>query len=369
MRTGTGWLFAMLLSATSVPVWAADPIGPAPSGTPDAYVVTRGDTLWGIAKQMLDDPLLWPRLWEENPSIKNPHRIFPGDRIAVPGRTLEPATAPIAQASPPPPVTAPPVPVAPPPPPPAVPPPVSAATPVTAPPVPLVPAHTLACSPILTSEEAAVKTGIGSIVEGRQGSTMLSQEDRLLVSLAAPQTLTAGDRLAVVRPAHQVVNPDTGRAIGRVVLTLGLLGVTHVEGQIVRAKVIYSCGTINLGDQVVPYVGADFPSGRTLEPAQRAVEGLLLGSARMEILVGQYQTVFLSPGVAQGVEPGDVFAVYRIKAPVSSASGAVVPVPPDRLGEAVVIRSTGHGSTALVMQSIQDFRTGDRVVLSQHIAR
>jgi LysM repeat protein len=131
MRTGTGQLIGVVMALSLTPAWAVDPAPPAAPGSPD-YVVRKGDTLWGISRQLLEDPLLWPRLWEENPSIKNPNLIFPGERLAVPGKTLEAAPVPAAQpapspAPPPPPAPAPPVVAAPPPPAPA--PPVVAAPP------------------------------------------------------------------------------------------------------------------------------------------------------------------------------------------------------------------------------------------------
>lgn len=47
------------------------------------YVVKRGDTLWDISQHFLIKPWYWKELWYDNPQVRNPHRIYPGDVLSV----------------------------------------------------------------------------------------------------------------------------------------------------------------------------------------------------------------------------------------------------------------------------------------------
>lgn len=52
-------------------------------GQPSTYKVQRGDTLWSICEKYYGDPTLWPKLWEMNPFVTNPHLLKPGDIITL----------------------------------------------------------------------------------------------------------------------------------------------------------------------------------------------------------------------------------------------------------------------------------------------
>ena len=56
----------------------------------EIYTIKRGDTLWDISSRFMDSPFLWPKLWEQNPYITNPHWIYPGKPVRL--RPLEEPT-------------------------------------------------------------------------------------------------------------------------------------------------------------------------------------------------------------------------------------------------------------------------------------
>ena len=77
--------FSITVSATTVDISLV-----LKKGAPTTYLVKKGDTLWDISSLYLDSPWLWPRLWQANPEIENPHLIYPGDKLSLMWRNGQP---------------------------------------------------------------------------------------------------------------------------------------------------------------------------------------------------------------------------------------------------------------------------------------
>src|SRR4051812_42339180 len=52
-------------------------------GAPDEYTIQKGDTLWDLSQKFLNNPWYWPKIWSLNPSIENPHWIYPGNKLRI----------------------------------------------------------------------------------------------------------------------------------------------------------------------------------------------------------------------------------------------------------------------------------------------
>lgn len=55
--------------------------GLAVGEAPEDYEVQEGDNLYDICDQLIDEAGYWPKLWAFNPSIVNPHFVYPGTRL------------------------------------------------------------------------------------------------------------------------------------------------------------------------------------------------------------------------------------------------------------------------------------------------
>lgn len=80
-------LTRVTLVATGLFVTVASMAGnPPPTlkvDAPHQYIVKKGDTLWDISGNYLSKPWRWPEIWASNPQVKNPHLIYPGDKLIM----------------------------------------------------------------------------------------------------------------------------------------------------------------------------------------------------------------------------------------------------------------------------------------------
>jgi nucleoid-associated protein YgaU len=84
---------ALLLWLLAAPALAVDPV----------HVVKPGETLWQIAANLTGNAQRWPELYRANrDQIKDPSRLYPGQRLAIPDFAAAPAAESVTPPAPPP---------------------------------------------------------------------------------------------------------------------------------------------------------------------------------------------------------------------------------------------------------------------------
>ncbi len=342
---------------TSVPLRAADAATGSDAGpalNPDAprqYTVKRGDTLWGISSLFLRDPWLWPEIWQVNPSIANPHLIYPGDvltlTIGQDGRplirldrggvtTLQGATRvePIVRSAP-----------------------LESA-------IPTIPATALAGlvgKPLLITRE-----------QSRTAPHVVALQDRH-VAVGAPHevfiTGLAGKptgRYTVVRLGEPLRDPATGKSRGYLGIYTGTIRVDET-GKVTRATLLDSARETSAGDLVFAEEGASLADLVPRAPPA-GVNGQIMAVVDGVTMIGQYQVVAINRGSRNGLLPGHVLAIQGAGETVRDKScerrghnfcfggGPSVRLPGSRVGTLLVFKTyadVSYGLTAVVTAPVR----------------
>jgi hypothetical protein len=339
-------------------------------GHPTSYTVQRGDTLWDIAGRFLTKPWLWPEIWQANPQIENPHRIFPGDVISLAyldGRAVVQTT----QAGP------------------------RSEPAITTVPLAEIEAFLRQSSVVsefddlphvVAVEEGHLRGGIGQnvYIRGLEGATV-------------------GDTITLVRPAHHFRLPAErritntipadldhrgnetyrdvrsawgrdlarGESLGYELTRQALARITQVQDDVVIALLVDGPADVRAGDRAVPaevqpYDDSFLPQAPGAIPEHAAV----IGIADASLASGPRGVVALAVGRADGVRNGTVFSTWRAGEAVPddvmnanriAASRDKVQLPDEFTGRVMVFRTFDRVSYALVMDGIRPVRIGDRL--------
>ena len=239
-------------------VFAQERKGEAREGV---YVIKKGDTLWDLSEKFLEDPFLWPRLWQGNQYITNPHWIYPGNPVRF--RPFEEVKVPPAKPAEIKPPEAKPAEVKPPEVKPEV---------VRKPPEEKKTAEGVA--PRITPPEVALRPeavptgeerwagfltkgefpGIGVVVEPKErGRLLMAEGDIVYLAFKTRDPIEVGEQFTIFRTSPVIRNPLTGENLGRQVSILGECTIIGAHDAMYTAHIFKSYRAIERGDRITHY--------------------------------------------------------------------------------------------------------------------
>lgn len=329
--TTLAFVLTGVLSAGALAQAPKTPLAMKPDA-PERYVVVPGDTLWSIAQRYTDSPWRWSELWNLNKDeIKNPHRIYPGNVIVLDRARGQLAISNTVKLSP-----------------------RVRAESIAHTVVPSIPPQLI--EPFLTRPLVIEPDGLENaptIVAAEDSRVILENGNRAFVRGIGGSNATSW---LVYRRGPALIDPDTQTTLGYEAIYLGNATVVRPGDP---AVVVFSAVTqeIGVGDKLVAAGKADIPSYAPRAPSAN-VKGRIISLYGRDTRVGEYgnqSIIAINVGKAQGVEVGNVVALYRPGATVADATrprdsgSAPLTLPSERYGIAFVFRVFDRVSYALVM--------------------
>jgi LysM repeat protein len=259
------------------------------------YTVTKGDTLWDISNKELKDPFLWPKVWKENPEIKNPDLIYPGQKIRIPLYLLQKEIKPVVRQE--------------------ITPEIKPAVRIEPEPEkiirkPMEPVKPAAKN-YLVDKNLLIVSGyitdtvhsVGAIYDKPGEMTNLSKGEYAYISPDRP--VKKGDKFYIIYPVEEIRHPVTGRKLGTRIAILGTAEATDEHDPKILITNAYV--EIPIGSLIDDYYEIEPPLAVD-NPRKPDVKGHIVTALRRIYAHGNWDVVFIDKGEKDGLAPGDLLA-------------------------------------------------------------
>lgn len=311
---------------------------------PQTYTVAPGDTLWSIARRFLQHPWQWREIWRQNPQIRNPNRIYPGDVLkfsydANGKPQLEVAQneeVPLLKVSP------------------------QVRTETLTQPIPPVPRDAI--------ESFLTRAIILSDAQWQQAPYIVADDDSRLVYANGSRVYVRGatsdqSHYRVFRIGDELREPGSDRYLGTVGIYLGE-AILEKDGDPATFTLTHNAvSPIKPGDRLIPFENEAELYNFDPHPVPPDTDGLIISQLNPDFIqITQYSSIIINLGDREGIQPGHVLAIYnKGREVINPVTGGTVRLPGERSGLVMVYKVHDLVSYAIVMEAERAIHLQDRV--------
>lgn len=346
---------------------------------PERYTVKQGDTLWGISGKYLYSPWQWGRLWDANrDQIHNPDLIYP-DQVLVlrhvdgePRLGLEQTDGiPVVKMSP--------------------------DKEVSGYGIPAIDVNFyrifMRHPQIVSRKETAAAP---RLLSGPEGRLLYTKGTRVYT-----KGLKEPGRYLTYRINKNITDPDTGKFLGQEVAFSGIVRSLDYTDSVLEQRskqagerpkdneyhtrthpLITPLRTPSIQPLVVETAISEIQQGDYLmkmpedtdrfnmmpHESSRPVQAKIVSVFEGTRIAGQFQTITIDKGEADGLDKGTVLSLYKRKKTMqvdlsnnfkSRDTVELISTPAEEVGLAMVYRTSEHLSSAIILENISDISVGD----------
>jgi hypothetical protein len=336
---------------------------PSLGAQPLTHTVVKGDTLWDICEKYYGDSELWPKLWEMNPFVTNPHLLKPGDVITllemetVKGEEGKPSAAPVPEAA------------------------------KIGPVIKGIDVSTFTNLNAIGYLSPAKVTPLGHIRSSASSKLILGKGDIIFVELSDYDRVNVGDQFSIGETSPLLWHPLTNTRLGYTIEIHGSLIVKErLEKPFIRAQIVESFRDVLVGDMILPHESIS-ACVRPVSTADK-LYGNIVAAKNQTQVIGKYSVVYLDSGYRDGIKRGYVFEAIKLhKAPGLTLENATLREITDKIvkdlpkeqylvdfwkaltegkivyessvGKILVVETRPHTSTAVVLSSLEELSNGN----------
>jgi len=330
-RAITAFLICCLISFTSV----ADELALNPSH-PEKYTVVKGDTLWDISGMFLKDPWKWPKIWHNNPQIKNPHWIYPGDIVTLSYHNGKPRLS-VHRGG------------------------MAGANDQLSPrirsedlkeQIPVIPID--AIKQFLTSPRVVTRSDIQNApyIVDIAGEHLVGGAGEHIYVRSILDDSVGG--YTVFRPGMSYIDPVTGDHLGNEALYVADTNLLRVGDPATLLLTRTERETL-VGDRLLPIVQEKIQLSYQPRAPKFDISGHIISVLGGVSQIGQYNVVVIDRGTADGVDTGHVLAILQsgaiVRDTVLNSTAQNIKMPDEHAGILLVFRPFERVSYALVMRA------------------
>ncbi len=300
------------------------------------YTIQKGDTLWDLSQKFYNSNWVWPGLWSINKEIKNPHLIYPGEKIQIFLKDRLKKTTPVKYTEK-----------------------IHKNPKIQK----IIPTFYY---PVMDSlgfiKQRALKP-IGQVINSRDNKIMISQSDIIYVERLGHRAMTPGKKYTVFTTEKISFKYHGQKFKGIKHIIKGIIKILKNNGQYTTAKVIRSFHYISEGDLIMHY---EQKTGEIkIKDALQNINANLICSENKNALISENNIAFINRGSSSRIKPGQIYGIFRNRKSVkSSMSKKKIILAPLKIGSLIVLKAEKTASTVFILSSQKVISPGDLVRFS-----